>query len=43
MSRKNFKRVMIKVGGESLIGKREYGIDPKATVEMANQISARKD
>ncbi|MBT3249372.1 MAG: UMP kinase [Candidatus Pacebacteria bacterium] len=40
MSRKIFKRVMIKVGGESLIGDREYGIDPKATIEMANQIKS---
>ena len=40
MNRLNFKRVMIKVGGESLIGNREYGIDPQATVEMANQIKS---
>jgi uridylate kinase len=40
MSRKNFKRVLIKVGGESLIGEREYGIDPQATIEMANQIKS---
>jgi len=40
MSRKIFKRVMIKVGGESLIGNREYGIDPQATIAMAEQIKA---
>ena len=40
MARRNFKRVMLKVGGESLIGDRKYGIDPKATVIMAEQIKA---
>ncbi len=40
MSRRNFKRVMIKIGGESLIGDQEYGIDPKATVTMAEQIKS---
>ena len=29
---------MLKVGGESLIGNREYGIDPQAALEVANQI-----
>jgi len=40
MSRPNFKRVMLKIGGESLIGDREYGIDLKATVTMAEQIKS---
>ncbi len=40
MSKRNFKRILIKVGGESLIGKKEYGIDPQATIEMANQIKS---
>jgi uridylate kinase len=26
----HFKRVLLKLGGESLLGEREYGIDPKA-------------
>lgn len=29
---------MLKVGGESLIGEREYGIDPKAAMTVAEQI-----
>jgi len=33
-----FKRIMLKVGGESLIGEREYGIDPKAAMTVAEQI-----
>ncbi len=40
MARRNFKRIMLKVGGESLIGNRKYGIDPKATVTMAEQIKS---
>lgn len=35
-----FKRIMLKVGGESLIGDREYGIDPQAALDVANQIKA---
>ncbi len=31
---------MLKVGGESLIGNREYGIDPQATITMAEQIKS---
>ncbi len=38
MSTPRFKRVMLKVGGESLIGEREYGIDPKAAMNVAEQI-----
>jgi uridylate kinase len=33
-----FKRIMLKIGGESLIGDREYGIDPKAAQEVAQKI-----
>jgi uridylate kinase len=33
-----FKRIMLKVGGESLIGTREYGIDPQAALDVAEQI-----
>lgn len=29
---------MLKVGGESLLGDREYGIDPKAALQVAEQI-----
>lgn len=33
-----FRRIMLKIGGESLIGDREYGIDPKAAQEVAAKI-----
>ncbi len=38
MASPRFKRVMLKVGGESLLGNREYGIDPQAALEVAEQI-----
>ncbi len=38
MPQRNFKRILIKIGGESLIGEREYGIDPKAAESVANHI-----
>lgn len=33
-----FKRVLLKVGGESMMGDREYGIDPQAALDVANHI-----
>jgi uridylate kinase len=38
MADTRFKRIMLKVGGESLIGQREYGIDPQAALDVADQI-----
>ncbi|MBW7955975.1 UMP kinase [Patescibacteria group bacterium] len=38
MPETRFKRIMLKVGGESLIGDREYGIDPQAALTVAQQI-----
>ncbi|HYD34483.1 MAG TPA: UMP kinase [Vitreimonas sp.] len=43
MSKPRFKRIMLKVGGESLIGKREYGIDPQAALDVAEQIKSIHD
>jgi uridylate kinase len=33
-----FKRVLLKVSGESLLGNRQYGIDPQAALAVANKI-----
>ena len=33
-----FKRIMLKVGGESLMGDREFGIDPQAAKKVAEKI-----
>jgi uridylate kinase len=38
MSKTRFKRVLLKIGGESLLGNREYGIDPQAALDLANHI-----
>lgn len=40
MTNKRFNRIMLKVGGESLLGEREYGIDPEAAKEIARKIKA---
>jgi uridylate kinase len=38
MANTRFNRVLLKVGGESLLGDREYGIDPHAANTVAQQI-----
>lgn len=38
MPKTRFKRILLKVGGESMLGKREYGIDPDAASQVAQQI-----
>ena len=43
MATPRFKRILLKVGGESLIGDREYGIDPTAALEVARQIKEVHD
>ncbi len=40
MSSRRFKRILLKVGGESMIGDREYGIDPQAAMQVAEQIKS---
>lgn len=38
MSKTRFKRILLKIGGESMLGDREYGIDPHAALNVANHI-----
>lgn len=38
-----YKRIMIKVGGESLMGDREYGISNEAAVEVAKKLKEIRD
>lgn len=38
-----FKRILLKVGGESMMGNREYGIDPQAVLDVARKIKAIHD
>ena len=35
-----YKRILLKLGGESLLGDREYGIDPKAALSVAEEIKS---
>ncbi len=37
-TRNRFKRILLKVGGESMMGERSYGIDPRAVLKVAKQI-----
>lgn len=40
MPNRQFKRILLKVGGESMIGDREYGIDPHAALKVAEKIKS---
>ncbi len=33
-----YKRILLKLGGEIMLGKREHGVDPEAAMEIASQI-----
>ncbi len=43
MTTPHFKRILLKLGGESLLGEREYGIDPQAAKEVAQEIKSIHD
>lgn len=38
LKKPHYKRVLLKLGGESLLGKRDYGIDPAAAISVAQEI-----
>lgn len=38
-----YARILLKLGGESLLGDRDYGIDPKAAVNVAKEIKSVLD
>ena len=38
-----FKRILLKIGGEALLGERDYGIDVDATRKVAEQIKQVRD
>lgn len=40
---KKYSRVLLKLGGESLLGDREYGIDPQAALKVADEIKVAKE
>ena len=38
MTKPTYHRILLKLGGESLLGERDYGIDPNAAAEVAGEI-----
>ncbi len=43
MTRPAFKRILLKLSGEALMGEGEYGIDPLTVARMAEEVKAAKD
>ena len=38
MSRKNYQRILLKIGGEALAGREGYGIDPERAADLARKV-----
>ena len=43
MTRPRFKRILLKLSGEALMGDRQYGIDPETVARMAGEVKAARD
>lgn len=43
MSLPKFKRILLKLSGEVLMGNQQYGIDPEFVAELAKEVKAAKD
>lgn len=43
MSRKKYKRVLLKLSGEALMGEKEYGIDPLVLQQYAQEIKSAQE
>jgi len=43
MSLPTFKRIMLKLSGEVLMGNQQFGIDPEFVAELAKEVKAAKD
>lgn len=43
MVRPRFKRILLKLSGEALMGDRQYGIDPETVARMALEVKAARD
>ena len=39
MNFNNWNRIMLKLSGEVLVGKQDYGIDPDKVISIANDIT----
>ena len=43
MSSPRFKRILLKLSGEVLMGSQQFGIDPDFVAELAREVKAAKD
>ncbi|HTO29193.1 MAG TPA: UMP kinase, partial [Devosia sp.] len=43
MAKTGFKRVLLKLSGEVLMGNQQYGIDPSFVLELAKEVKAAKE
>lgn len=43
MARPRFKRILLKLSGEVLMGKNQFGIDPETVARVAGEVKAAKD
>ena len=43
MSRPRYKRILLKLSGEALMGSGSFGIDPETVASMAGEVKAAKD
>ncbi len=43
MPRSKYKRILLKLSGEVLMGDQDYGIDPEFVAELAKEVKAAKD
>ncbi|MEP6869674.1 MAG: UMP kinase, partial [Novosphingobium sp.] len=43
LSAPSFKRILLKLSGEVLMGSQQYGIDPEFVAELAGEVKAAKD
>jgi len=43
MSKPNYKRILLKLSGEVLMGNQQFGIDPEFVVELAKEVRDAKD
>ena len=43
MSQPHYKRILLKLSGEVLMGSQQFGIDPEFVAELAREVKAAKD
>lgn len=43
MSKSGFRRILLKLSGEALMGEQQFGIDPETVARMAAEVKAAKD